>query len=186
MAYRSKSDELFSTLRDVPLTQLPLLLTHSYTELLPRSSKALLTNLFKDILSVKEPRLLVLTGHLYFDYILDRMVDKENHSLSSKQRESFYAKLEFLNKCSKFDCHTYSCLYSINRLRNNFAHNIFFDIVDWDATTIPYTSDYQLRIPKRRDLLRAFNIIVVRLTFFVLPESIIKQNKWLYLENVPR
>jgi hypothetical protein len=152
----------------------------------PKKSIALTTNLIKDVNSVNEPRLLVLIGHLYFDYILGKMLDREPNNLTKRQKESFYAKLEFLNGRGKFDRHTYGCLTAINRLRNSFAHDIFYDLTKWNPTAIPYVERYQLRVPKRKGLLRAFNIIVLRLSFFALLDALIQHNRWLHLENVPK
>jgi hypothetical protein len=94
---------IFEALSRVQPSRLQRLLEFSLSDYMPRKSKALTTNLIKDISSVKEPRLLVITGHLYFDYVLEKILDKEPHRLNKQQRESFHAKLEFLNARSKFD-----------------------------------------------------------------------------------
>lgn len=185
MQSSSHADVLFGILKDVPLSDLPKLLEESYQDLFPKKSKTLITNLLKDISLTSEPRLLVIIGHLYFDYILEKILEREAIPLSQRKRESFYAKLEIIYKRELLEDSTYESLRAINQLRNRFAHDIFFDIVHWDAKTIPYVSYYQLRIPKRRDLLRAFNIAVVKLTFFALPQSLINQHRWLNLHDVP-
>src|SRR6185436_2817 len=106
--------------------------------------------------------------------------------LTKHQRESFYTKLNFLNRRGKFGSETYHCLMAINRLRNSFAHNIFFDLTKWDPRTIPFVQRFRLRVPKRKDLLRAFDIVLIRLTFLALLGTILEQNRWLYLENIPK
>jgi hypothetical protein len=177
---------MFEALSRVQPSRLQNLLEFSLSEYMPRKSKALITNLIKDVSSVKEPRLLVITGHLYFDYILEKMLDKEPHSLNKQQRESFHAKLEFLNTRSKFDHQTYNGLKAINKLRNSFAHNIFYDLTKWEPTTIPFVQIYNLRIPKRKDLLRTFNIVLLRLSFLAIFDALIQSNSWLYLEDIPK
>jgi hypothetical protein len=114
------------------------------------------------------------------------MLDKESHNLNKQQRESFHAKLEFLNACNKFDFPTYICLKAINKLRNSFAHNIFYDLTKWDPKTVPFVQQYNLQVPKRRDLLRTFNMILLRLSFLALLDALIQSNRWLFLENIPK
>ncbi len=177
---------MFLAFREIQPSHLPEVLELPLNIFSPRKSKSLATNLIKDINSVNEPRLLVLVGHLYFDYILGKILDREPNNLSQKQKESFYAKLEFLNGRGKFDQQTYSCLTAINRLRNSFAHDIFYDITKWDPTIIPYVPHYGLRVPKRKSLLRAFSIMVLRLSFLALLDVLLQQYSWLYLEDVPK
>ena len=91
-------ETIFEALRDIPISKVPSLQNFPFNTFLPRKSKALTTNLLKDIAIANEPRLLVITGHLYFDYILERILDRVPNSMTKRQRESFYAKLEFLNR----------------------------------------------------------------------------------------
>jgi hypothetical protein len=177
---------MFEALSRVQPSRLQKLLEFSLSDYMPRKSKALATNLIKDVSSVTEPRLLVLTGHLYFDYVLEKMLDQEPHNLNKQQRESFHAKLEFLNARSTFNHQTYAGLKAINKLRNSFAHNIFYDLTKWDPTTIPFVQLYSLRVPKRKDLLRTFNIVLLRLSFLALFDASIQSNRWLYLEDIPK
>ena len=180
------SEPMFRALAALPPSRLPNLLKFPLHTFSPKKSRGLTSNLIKDVNSATEPRLLVLIGHLYFDYILGKMLDREQHTLSQKQQESFFAKLEFLNACGKFDPETYECLTVINRLRNSFAHNIFFDLTKWDPNVLPYVQRYDLRVPRRKSLLIAFDIVLLRLSFLALLEVLLKTNRWLYLEDVPR
>ena len=177
---------MFEAFSRVQPSKLEQVLEFSLQDYLPRKSKALTTNLMKDITSVNEPRLLVLTGHLYFDYILEKMLDNESHSLNKQQRESFHAKLEFLNARNKFDHQTYMGLKVINKLRNSFAHDIFYDLTTWDPTSVPFVQQYNLRVPKRKDLLRTFNMVLLRLSFFAIFDALIQSNRWLFLEDIPK
>lgn len=180
------SEPMFEALRELPPCELPKVLEFPLDIFSRRKPKGLSSNMLKDIGSANEPRLLVLTGHLYLDYILGKMLDREPNTLTQRQKESFYAKLEFLNTRGKFDRQTYLCLTSINKLRNSFAHDIFYDITRWNPIVIPYVQNYKLRVPKRKSLLRAFNIMVLKMSFFALLEVLFQQYRWLYLENVPK
>lgn len=186
MSYRHSIEAMFQDLSKVPITDYPKLRDTLTIVNMPKNSKSLGNNLLKEIFSINESRLLVITGHLYFDYILEKMLDQEPNNFTVRQRESFHAKLEFLASRGKFDANTYQCLQAINRLRNMFAHNIFFDIVDWDPKLVPYTEQFNLKIPKRKHFLRAFNIVLLRMTFFAVYFILVDQNTWLYLEDVPK
>jgi hypothetical protein len=183
--FAKRAELVFEALRDVPPTHLSEGLKVPYSKMVPKRSKNITKNLIKDVYTTNEPRLLVITGHLYFDYILSRMLEREQHNLSKRQSESFYAKLEFLNNLGRFDSDTYMCLTAINKLRNSFAHNIFYDLNAWDATAIPYVQRYTLTAPCRKDLLRIFNILVLRYAFLVEVVVLSTQHEWLYLERVP-
>lgn len=184
--FAQRPELLFEALRDVPPTQLVRLLEFSHAGMMPKRSKVLVKNLLKDVFSTTEPRLLVISGHLYFDYILLQMLGREQHNLNKRQVESFYAKLEFLYKLGKLDSDTYNCLTAINKLRNSFAHNIFYDLNKWTAKSIPYVARYNLSPPRRKDLLRIFNIVVLRLSFMVEIFVLCDQNRWLHGEDIPK
>jgi len=182
----SLSEPMFRALREIPVSRLPNVLAFPLHIFSPKKSRGLTSNLIKDVHSVAEPRLLVLVGHLYFDYILGKMLDREPNNLTQRQKESFYAKLEFLNRRGKFDHQTYECLTVINRLRNSFAHNIFYDLTKWNPNALPYFQQYALRAPKRKGLLVAFNTILLRLSYLALLEVLLENNRWLYLEDIPK
>jgi hypothetical protein len=179
-----KIDAIFDHFKRMPFSDFPKLQSMWLNSILPKNSKALTTNLMKDIGGVEEPRLLVITIHLYFDYILQKMLDKESHNLSKRQQESFYAKLEFLKDIGRIDPKIYSCLFALNRLRNSFAHDIFYRITDWDPKTIPFVQTHQLRIPKVKKFLKSFNMLLLRVSFLVVLADLLDQYDWLYLENV--
>lgn len=180
-----QTDDVFRILKSVALPELPSLVETQMQDFLPKQSKSLMKNLIKDIFAVSEPRLLVITGHLYFDYILERIVQEESINLSKKEIESFSRKLNAIHKKGEFDPIFFESLQAVNGLRNKFSHDIFFDISDWNPDCIPYVSKHNLRIPKRKHLLRAFNIVVVRLTFFTLALEMPTQKRWLFLEDMP-
>ncbi|MEA5447054.1 hypothetical protein VB780_00625 [Leptolyngbya sp. CCNP1308] len=181
-----QADDLFRILKSVALPELPSLVETQVQDFLPKQSKSLTTNLIKDVVAVSEPRLLVITGHLYFDYILGRIIQEESIELSKKEFESFSRKLNAIHKKGALDTNFFESLQAINGLRNKFSHDIFFDISSWDPSCIPYVGKHDLRIPRRKYLLRAFNIVVVRLTFFTLALEMPEQKRWLFLEDIPK
>ena len=152
----------------------------------PQSSKIFTKNLLKDIYSTSEPMQLVIVGHLYFDYFLFRALEEVGVNSKERRYQSFKAKL---NKAQELDLLTelqYEFLVEINKLRNSFAHNVFFDVTSWDPTTLPLVRNYSLTVPKRKDLLVSFIVTHIRFGFFLLCMEAGDKNEWLALENVPQ
>jgi hypothetical protein len=177
---------LFEGLKAIGSRQLPALLEGPFTTFLPKNSKALGTNFIKDVYSIAEPRILVITGHLYLDYVLNRIVAKELASTKRSSRASFHENLSALNAANKLDIDTFQALSAVNGLRNRFAHNLFFDVSEWDPTAIPYVNEFRLRVPQRHYLRQAFAILLLRFTFLVLLSELSQKYRWIYLENVRR
>jgi len=165
---------------------LPSLLKMPLGSFLPNRSVSFGTNFIKDIHSTTEPRILIITGHLYLDYLISRMANKEIAARAMHSRSSFRDKLDALNVAGKLDITSFQALSAVNTLRNRFAHDLFYDLADWNPTALPYIAEFGLRIPKRRHLRIAFSVIVIRLTLFVLLIELSKKYRWLHLEDVPR
>lgn len=179
-------EKVFDVLRQVPISELPKLRGgRKLREFLPKSTVYLIQHAISDVFSTDEPRLLSITAHLHLDYVLGLIVDNEKRSLNRHQRESFHAKLQFLNGRGSFHHDVYTCLVEINRLRNSFAHNMFFDISRWNPAAIPYVQKHNLTIPKRKDLLRVFCVLVLRTTFLVVLEEVVQGHNWLMFEYLP-
>ena len=109
--------------------------------------------------------------------------------LSKRQRESFSAKLGPLQEVTTVDRTTLTALMALNRVRNAFAHDVFYDIVAWDPATVPYVVKHHLVVPRRRTLRRAFAIIVIRLSFMVLLERLgdcVEDGTFGYMPRVPK
>src|SRR5438132_3867018 len=62
----------------------------------PKNSRSLATNLRKDLFNIQEPRLLVITAHLYFDYILNRALERESPLSSRMNKSTFATRLQEL------------------------------------------------------------------------------------------
>jgi hypothetical protein len=184
---RETGDHLFQDLADVPLRDLAKLnqACFALTTLLPTKASALSTNVIKDVWLIREPRLLVITIHLYFEYILGKLMERKK--LRANQRElSFSQKLRIVKEFQLLAPPLVESLRVVNQLRNNYAHEIFFDIFTWDPLQIPYMAGYSGRVPRQRQLLSNFNVIVLRLTFMALLLDITTVHRWIHLENVPR
>ncbi|CAQ79152.1 hypothetical protein VSAL_I1467 [Aliivibrio salmonicida LFI1238] len=86
---------------------------------------------------------------MYFDYFLFRALEESGINSNGRRYQSFKAKL---NKSQELELLTqlqYEFLDEINKLRNRFVHNVFFDVTSWDPTTLPLVRNYSLVITLR-------------------------------------
>lgn len=182
-------ESLFPPLRNVRMSQWPRLVQWPLADRMPRQSSRVSVKAFRDVCSLEEPRLLTITAHLYLDYAMAKVLAYHEVVLSKRQRESFSAKLVTLRELRTVDRTTLGALVALNRLRNAFAHDVFYDIVLWDPATVPYVVKHQLAVPRRRALRRAFAIMIIRLSFMVLLERLgdcVEDGTFGYMPRVPR
>ena len=153
---------------------------------LPQKSKSLSRNFWKDVVEIIEPRLLVITGHLYLDYILERYLVNKTQIKNEKKIQcmGFKKKLEQVNKHNELDRNLYTTLVALNNLRNRFSHDIFYRIERWEAEEIPYISGNKIQKPRRKDLLINFNIYALKITFLATLIMLTENEKWIHLENI--
>jgi hypothetical protein len=151
-----------------------------------KKSKMFTSNLIQNVLTINDPMKLVIIGHLYFDYLFGRALEESGVNIKERRYQSFRAKIEKLNSLGHLDNSSYVFFTEINKLRNLFAHNIFFDITKWDPSKLPQIEKYQLSVPKRKDLLRAFSIVIIQTCYFTLCIEFSDNNHWVGLEDVPK
>ena len=101
-------------------------------EFLPKKTKIMQTALLKDIVEIKDLRLLILVSHLYFENFIDEIIGKRLDATSRILDFSFHIKLEILHASKIIDDSFYTELRFVNILRNNYAHNLYFDVLDYN------------------------------------------------------
>ncbi len=156
------------------------------SKILISNSKKVTTNLVKDVLTLTDPMKLVLTGHSYFDYLFAKVLEHATIKIKGRSYQTFKAKIDKLYALKILDNDSYLFFVEINKLRNLFAHNIFFDITEWEPSKLPQVLKYKLNIPKRKDLLKDFSVAVIQTCYFTFCLDFIEQHDWLQLENVPK
>jgi hypothetical protein len=154
-------------------------------DLLPRHSKSLTTNLIKDLFSLEDPLLLVLTVHLYFDRIV--ALACRHAGLSRRVQTSTFAnRLDKLQQLGPLPSSLALSLRALNRLRNAFAHNLLFDLADWDPRSFTFVGTAYKREPKRRASRRQKHLLIFRIAAFDLLDDLHHHWHWLCLEDLPR
>lgn len=151
-----------------------------------KNSKIFMSNLFKSVLTIKDPMQLVIIGHLYFDYLFYRALEELNIPVTERRYQSFRNKLDKLNELEQLTPLQYNFFLEINQLRNHFAHNIFFDITSWNPLKLPQVRKYKLIVPKRKDLLGNFITVQIQTGFFTIGLELSKQHHWLAFEDIPK
>lgn len=106
-------------------------------QLVPKKTKIMGTAFLKDIVEIKDLRLLILLSHLYFENFINEIIKKRLNSSSRIFDFSFSIKLEILHASKIMDGSLYSELKFINNLRNNYAHALYFDILDYNFDKSP-------------------------------------------------
>ena len=75
---------------------------------------------------------------------------------------------------------------SIVKLRNEFAHNLFYDISEWNPLTSPFLASASPRMPKPRQLRRAKNMVLLKILLMSILFRLHDAFPWLTFEDVPR
>ena len=99
-------------------------------QFLPKRTKILSRAFLKDIIEVEDHRLLILLSHLYFENFIDEIIRNRLEGSSKIFDFTFSIKLEILHASKILDEWYYNEFKFINNLRNKFAHNLSFDILD--------------------------------------------------------
>lgn len=107
-------------------------------QFLPKKTKIMGTSFLKDIVEIQDIRLLILLAHLYFENYIDEILKKRLGHSSKMLDFRFIVKLEILYASEIIsDDNFYAELKFINKLRNKYAHNLYFDIVDYNFDKSP-------------------------------------------------
>ncbi len=116
-----------------------------------------------------------LIAHLRLEYIIEKIItdnlrDKRGEDNLSKAKLSFYQKLKMLPTNSPLSKEIISLLHEINTLRNEYAHNIKFDIRNFEGRRFKkYLKDEKTDTPE--DKFRAIMKFVAVAEFILLLQT---------------
>ena len=117
---------------------------------LPKTSKIFATNLIKIIFSQKSIREKVIISHLFFENMIEEII-KENIARPKKiLNYSFAVKLNILNSFKLISERNYICLKLINHLRNKYAHNLKYEILQFEIKKFPFLQKVKILNFKRK------------------------------------
>jgi uncharacterized protein YutE (UPF0331/DUF86 family) len=108
---------------------------------LPKSSNLLINNFIYDILTLRSNlRNLVILSHLYFENIIDGLIEKNFKNPQAFDNFNFYNKIKVLESQKVLDDDIMKYLLFVNNIRNKFAHNLDYDIPDSQLMDIQFFS----------------------------------------------
>lgn len=145
------------------ITQLHLASNEMYSAFFPKKSKALVINLYKLIYSIDDPLHLVIRSHLYTEVMLNSII-KNNFTNSEKIVEySYFQKIQLLVALGKLDNRLSADLIHLNKLRNKFAHNLHYNIADFDFSHFSDLNGvYKKKDYKRKSAKQSLNLFLFK------------------------
>lgn len=158
-------------------------------EFFPQKSTSLGKNLSKNALTSESELDLILTGHLYLERLINDILDdilndfkslEKSGILNSFHKKACYLKLEKIVSSDLIDD-----IIIFNKLRNKFAHNLNYDLVDFDVFQFSFSKDFSDKItPKRKDYKRAATRIIIRSSLLYFLFNLTKEHNILFLSDL--
>lgn len=99
------------------------------------------SELLRQMYQLNEPLSIVMTGHLFIESLLNKVIEskfKHSNLILDNREFTFNLKLETLKAKNYLDDHLYFDIKYLNSLRNKYAHNLLYDIADFDLSKFLY------------------------------------------------
>lgn len=137
---------------------------------LPNETKIMSVSFLKDVTEIKEHRLLILMSHLYFENFIEKIIKKRLEYSSRTLKSSFFSKLKLLYESKIIDDFYYHELRFINNLRNNYAHDLNFDILDYNFDESPILKDLKIlkKYSAKRSKRKLYNFVIRMHLIYIL------------------
>jgi hypothetical protein len=147
-----------------------------------KSSRMLRTHLMLDMLELDEPRILVLTAALYLEHITERWMQ---HSSIGTTAWPLARRVKALLEARELDLSLHDDIQAVVRLRNQYVHQLFFSLADWDPSTSPLLKGARPRLPKSRTMVAAKNLVLLKILMIDIGSRLQDALPWLTFEDVP-
>lgn len=159
-----------------------------FGRLMPKKSKILSRNIKKRVFESKDSMNIVIVIHLYFERMLNEILDKELKDYSNLQKEglfnSFYKKIIFLKTQCLINNDIANDLIVFNKLRNKFAHKLNYELCEFDFFEFTcFKSNKNQLIVKRKADRNIFNRILIKHFFIWIEYQMLQQHSILFLIN---
>jgi hypothetical protein len=175
---------LIAIVEKAPFAKLKTLLEQfSSTANLRKSSKSVSQHLMLDIFELRDARQLVLTATLYFEYFVECRLRRDS---LTRTRGALAREIKGLRRVGYLDENLTADILAVVDLRNEFVHNLFFDVADWDPLTSPFLAYSLPRMPKQRHLRALKNTVLLKILLLQILEGLHDSLPWLNLEDVPQ
>ncbi len=150
--------------------------------LLPKKSKALVTNFFKVVFSIDDPLHLVIRSHLYTEVMLNAVIRKNFKNPEKIIDFSYSQKIKILYALGKLDNQLSADLSQLNQLRNKFAHNLKYDIAEFDFSKFSDLNGiYTLKDYNRKSAKKSLNLLLFKYESLFILEKMTNHFREIYL-----
>ena len=100
---------------------------------------------------------------------------------------TFSMKLDILRANNYLDENRYNDIKHINRLRNKFAHNLYYDLSNFDVSVFSYCEDYPKYVkPKTKKAKIYANMYIIKHVFFYLLKKLMSRYSFIADIEVPQ
>ena len=164
---QSLKQSLFENLQKInikTINQIHLASKEMQMTFFPKKSKTLVKNFQKLIFSIDDPLHLTIRSHLYAEIMLNAIIQK-NFKKPEKiiNTFSFLQKIQLLYALGKLDNNLFADLIHLNKLRNNFAHNLRYDISEFNFSQFSDLNDvYKKKDYRQKSAKRVLNLLLFK------------------------
>lgn len=148
-----------------------------------KSSKSVTSHWMLDIMAICEPRTLALTATIYFENFVERHL---RHDSQLRRQKPIAVEIDRLASDGRISQDLRDDMKAIVKLRNEFAHNLFYDISDWEPLSSPFLAKIPPRMPKPRHLRQVKNMVLVKILLMSILFRLHDSFPWLTFEDVPK
>jgi len=177
-------ESLFETLPKLNIKTLDQInsSTKEMHRFLPKKSKALVTNFYKLIFSIDDPLHIIIRSHLYTEVMLNAVIRKNFKNPEKIIDFSYSQKIRILSAIGKLDNQLYADLSQLNQLRNKFAHNLKYDIAEFDFSKFDDLNGiYTLKDYSRKSAKKALNLLLFKYESLFILEKMTDHFREIYL-----
>jgi len=147
-----------------------------------KSSKSLGSHWLLDILAIGEPRSLVLVAALYLEHIVHRHLQ---HQGSLRKRKPLTVEISQMLTTGVLPHDLHADIVAVVKLRNQFVHNLYYDISEWNPLESLFLAKNPPRMPATRRLRAAKNLILLKVLLMSILFRLHDSFPWLTFEDVP-
>ncbi|MDH4230694.1 MAG: hypothetical protein OEW04_01540 [Nitrospirota bacterium] len=120
----------------------------------------------------KEPLNIILNAHLFIENFLDVIIQRKfKHSqlLLQNSAFTFSMKVDVLRAKNYLDDKLYNDIKLLNRLRNKYAHDLYYDLDDFEIAALSYCEDFTKHVkPPTKAARVAAKIYMLKVVLYYL------------------
>ena len=139
-------------------------------------------NLIKTLNDESNVISLVLKSHLYIENFLDHIIKKKfnKHEFILDNSFNFYQKLNIMMSKNYLTDNLFKTIKLLNTIRNKYAHNLKYNIANFDFSQFPYCEDiYSSLKTKNIDVKKEAHIFVLKHIIFNLLMNLTKKHPYI-------